>query len=335
MRCLCLLGLLFMLSPAPGYAQSGREPLDSANWLLSYIDARDQQLLIRSETVSIPFRYPNRPTLDIRIGDAEYAFLLDSGTRLSILNLLESDPKPAGLHFTGHDSYLADLDGQRELIFGDHALRYAEAELLSSGEMRIRHLPLRTYVYEERLPGSDFQGSLALQALRDCVVEVSNDELELRLHPRQGYQAPSGWRAVPLLQLHDKLLIRAGAGQGQPLLLMLDTGYSGELMLSADCCSRLGTALEASGRQLDAFTGFHGKLSGDELLLEQFTLEGQDWPAMAREGFSYGMLSVLGLEGNLEQSPLGELDGILGSGFLSRFNYAVDLSRSVLYMQER
>ncbi|MCB1218942.1 hypothetical protein KDL44_16295, partial [bacterium] len=302
--------------------------------MLSFIDGRDQQLLIRSDVLSIPFRYPNRPTLDVRIGEHDFQFLLDSGTRLSILNLLASESKPTGLHFTGHDAFLADLDGKRELEYDDHHLRYAEAELLSSSDLRIRHLPLRTYVYEEQLPGTDFQGSLALQALRSCVVEVSNDELELRLHPLQNFQAPAGWYAVPLLQLHDKLLVQGRAGQGQPLLLMLDTGFSGELMLSGNCCSRLGNALEASGRQLDGFTGFHGSLNGEELLLDQFQLPVQDWPAMKGEGIDSGMLSVLALEGNLEQTALGELDGILGSGFLSRFNYAVDMSRSVLYLQE-
>lgn len=302
------------------------------NQLIEFIDAVRLRVVKLTDITTIPFKYPERPTISARIGDWDLELLLDSGTRLSVLKLDVNEP--TGLQYVGNDAALADLDGSRPLDYPDHTLSYAEAALLSSGELRIRRLPFRIYRYAEGKPPSDYDGSLALTALREYVVSVDNDAQEIRVQEPGSFMPSNKAAAVPLLMLHDMMLVQARTGQGE-LLLMLDTGYSGEILLSEPAAGIQEQALTYTGRQSTPYSGFHGIIQGNEFLLDELTFVSQPWPGLASGSIRQGMLAGVVIEAELEQTALGRLDGILGAGFLSRFNYAIDQSRGVLFLQER
>ncbi|MCB1220951.1 MAG: hypothetical protein H7A35_12465 [Planctomycetales bacterium] len=308
--------------------------LNSTNHLIEFIDALQQQVVNFTGVARIPFRYPERPTITASIGGQKFELLLDSGTRLSVLKLDANEKPPIGLHFVGSDSALADLDGSRQLEYPDHSLKYAEAALLSSGELRIRRLPFRIYSYADGRPPSDFAGSLSVSALRDFVVGIDNDAQEVCIQEPGSYQPARTAAAIPMLQLHDMLLVKAQAGQGE-LLLMLDTGYSGEILLSDEATRKQDQALTYTGKLSAQYSGFHGEIQGNEFLLDDLKFTSQPWPGLASGTISQGMLAGVAIEAELERTALGQLDGILGAGFLSRFNYAIDQSRGVLFLQER
>lgn len=301
--------------------------------LLEFIDGRRTRIVRTGAKIECPFRYPTRPTIEVRLGGRDYDFLLDSGTRLSVLKLSGGSVLPAGLESVSPAGFLADLDGNRKLDYGDHRLAYAEAALVSCGSLRIRNLPLRVYQYDSEIPG-DYSGSLSLHSLQPYVVSIDNDDLMLRLHDAGEYAPSPKAIAVPLQQLHNLVLLRAMAGN-QELLLALDTGFSGGLLLDSRLLET-DAPLELLGRASDqSYSGFHGDVSGEAAVLQELKMASQPWPGLAQSTSQLNLVEVTILEGLAQESTLGSIDGILGAGLLARFNYAVDLSRGVLFLEAR
>ena len=316
------------------FCSSASAQVDKTERLIGFLQGRYAQLLRFADTIEVPFSYPRRPTIELRIAGQPYQMLLDSGTRISILNLTETNSPAAGLLPQSDTELLSDLDRRERTDFEDHTLSYATCSLASAGDLRIRNLPLRVYTYTFELPGNDFQGSLALQALRGSVIEFDNDAEKLRLYLDGSYVPAGNSTALPLLQLNGLSLIQARAGD-QTLLLLLDTGFSGELLLGGTAMAALGESLIPTGEASETYAGFHEKLSGELGLLDTLTMQGQDWPGLARRPIEAQMIKVLMMASFSEDSALGRIDGIIGAGLLSKYNYAIDQSGSVLFIRER
>lgn len=306
----------------------------NTNQLIEFLHGKTIQLLEFIPVLEVPFKYPSRPTIEMRVGNENYQMLLDSGTRLSILNVLSGETLRAGLKTWSQTAELADLDGRSQIVYADHSLRYASAAYAAAGDLRIRNLPLRIYTYESELPGTDFQGSLALRTLHDAIIEFDNDRETLRIHFDGSFRPEPQSLAVPLLQLQGLWFVEARVGEDE-LLLLLDTGFSGELLLGSRAISALGEKLTPTGETSDSYAGFHGDTGGELAVLDCLLLQGQAWPGLAERSEQVKMINVMMLPDFVEECALGHLDGMIGAGLLSRFNYTVDQSRSVIYLVKR
>jgi hypothetical protein len=304
------------------------------NQLISFLQGKTTRLLEFSPTIEIPFAYAGRPTIEMRVGQQTFQMLLDSGTRLSILNLLAGDQTDISTTSMSHTAELADLDGRPQIDFEDHTLSYASVAYASAGDLRLRNLPFRIYTYNDKLPGADFQGSLALQSLRNATIEFDNSREQLRLYFDNSFKPDTQSLAVPILQLQGLWLVKARAGE-EELLLLVDTGFSGELLLGPRAITSLGNQLTGTGETSSSYAGFHNVTSGELAILDSLSLQAQPWPGLAEGTMQLLHVNTVLMPNFIEETALGQLDGIIGSGLLSRYNYAVDQNRSVMFIQDR
>src|SRR5690606_1541937 len=137
----------------------------------------------------------------------------------------------------------------------------------------------------------------------------------IRLHRTNVFQPDSNSACIPLLQLNDLFLVEMRAGD-QVLRLAVDTGFSGSILLNEESAQGLAESLTMLGKASAAYRGIHSEYAGEQAILEGIQLKAQQWPGLSQRDIQLEMIDCVVMSGFNEETAFGQLDGILGSGFL-------------------
>lgn len=137
----------------------------------------------------------------------------------------------------------------------------------------------------------------------------------LQIGPSGSVKASASIRAVPLIS--DRPLVDVRVGE-TTLSLTLDLGYNGDIALTPDAWSKLKLD------RLPATFGKGGNLGGETYDVKYVEL------ASAR----IGPFTVEDVTASLRPTMLGDQDGLLGMGFLRRFDFALDIDAGKLWLIE-
>lgn len=289
---------------------------------------------------SIPFMFPTRPTISVRVGETDYQLLFDTGTYTCILRLPAGADLPIGMQLTDAVTQIAHLEAKNPTA-GSVKLDYGIARYMKLGDIRVRDTAFRVYTYPELASveitppehGIDFQGAIAPVIFRDAVLEVDNDAQLITLHDQLAFVPPAGSLVLPLLTLPRGLFIPLAVDR-QVYWFHLDTGFSGNLGLLQATADRHGINFDAQPAQV--YQGWRGSNAYQTAVVTGLSVKPYGSLTWADDGPHYfdEMETVLypDVYGELSDYDIG---GIVGSGLLSRFNYFLDMRLSRLYLLPR
>jgi len=328
---------LYLGAVATAYADETIPPAWYANGDVetrAYVDyyfSRDVTVRIYGEP-AFSFEHPKRPTVMIRLGDTELPMLFDTGTYTCILRLEEEDPLPSGLRPVGDSSVPAWLESKR-LVDCNVMLSYAITDSMNLGDVYLRNVPFRIYrdgAGEER----DYAGALSPVLFHDYIIEVDNAAQLIRLHEPMDYLPSRNALVLPILMLPRGLFVPLFI-EDEQLWFHLDTGFSGGVGLLPDTIARHGDAIIESGGT-SRFAGWREQQSYRDLTLAALTIKPYPMLSWApRESLVLHDVDTVAYRDCYQELTGYNIGGIVGSGFLMRFNYSLDLRLGRLYLMPR
>lgn len=289
---------------------------------------------LANTTIEIPFAYPNRPTVYVSIGGETIPLLFDTGTNRSIL--LDTGPGslPSGLVFDTDQLYSAQLDGKPPELVQNGFLRYASSDKVMLADRYVQSMQFRVYRAKANT-GQDFQGALSpLLFAKTHLIEITNSKSIIRLVPKDVWKPKQYTLDLPLVVLPRGIFIPLFV-DGSRLWFQLDTGFSGELAVTPE--SMLGVALPVDGGESEqSFRGWGRKFELTPCSVTEAILQGYNpdkLPAINRIIHIKTAQSYLLPDSYYPEITSLEIGGIVGAGFLCKFDYALDLSNGWLYIQ--
>lgn len=290
---------------------------------------------LANTTIEIPFAYPNRPTVYLSIGGETIPLLFDTGTNRSIL--LDTGPGslPSSLVFDTDQLYSAQLDGKQPELVQSGFLRYASSDEVMLGNSNPLEVQFRVYRAETD-PSRDFHGALSpLPFGNTHIIEILNSESQIHLTPRNLWVPTDHALKLPLKVSKEGIFLKLWI-DNQAFWFQFDTGFSGEIAVTPE--SNLGLESIRVQTMQQSFEGW-----GDIFELTPWSLADLgisflydiNYSPGETQGVSESRSSYLLPEQFLRKPTSFEVAGVVGSTFLMKFDYAMDLSAQAIYLSAR
>lgn len=292
-----------------------RAPADDAVYARPRTDAR-LSFADRASDTRVPFELINNHIyIHAQVDGQPVRMLVDTGG----LNLL-TPAAAARLGLAVKGKLAASGAGERKVDLG-----FARGRELAVGDVRLAE-PVFYVIDTEALAdveGVDFDGLVGFELFQRLAVRIDYPRRMLTLTRRDSFTPPAGAVAVPF-ELHDRTPIAAGAIDGIPARLTIDTGSRGSLTTSSPFTREHG--LEARYRPaFEAVTGWGvgGPTRGKPVRFRQVKLGGAVIADVAGDLFT-------GDKGALADP---DSSANLGGGILRRFAVTFDYRDRTMYLE--
>jgi predicted aspartyl protease len=242
--------------------------------------------------------------VDVQVNGTAVRAVIDSGAQVSAVDAALAQrlklPRTTALPFLAYG------------VSGDPALTHTVALDLavpgfSASGVRAATLDLHGL---SGVGGRDFAMLIGHDILSRMVVEANMPARQVRLLPPGAYQPPRDGLTVPIQMRHGAPLVAVRVEGGPAVRVLLDTGASNLLALSSATARRIGLA--AADRQLGAAAsvGVGGVSINRQVRVRTLDL---------------GALTVRDAPVQIYAPSQAAKEGLLGSGFLRGYRYALDL----------
>lgn len=247
-------------------------------------------------------------------GSDSLRFLVDTGASSVVLNV--NSPRLKSRLLEGVKGYNLGTTGSSQI-------EYAKGYALRAGSMRFERVECAHIPY----PPDYWDGVLGLGVLAEFNVEFNYDDLKIYFYPKRKVKPDPAYAALPFVYRYYvpfvKLPIRLN-GKRHRLLLEVDTGADRVIDLSTPFVNRnrlLESLTPFAVSYITSSDGGTGQLKHvifDEVAVGPYIL-----PRVP------GALSTL-TSGMLAKE---DIDGMIGNGFLKRFNMLIDFKSNKIYLQ--
>jgi hypothetical protein len=274
--------------------------------------------------------FPQRPTIFLESRGVTLPMLFDTGTFTSLF-IDDGQFLDPGFELMLDSRFIAGVEGKQAQFSADASLSYATLELVKLGGIRLRDVPFRIYS-----PGPafnrDYAGAVSAMLFQDFVIQVNNSIAEIQLHNPEQWRPQSPAYVLPLVTLPRGSFVQLEVC-GLPYWFHLDTGFSGTIgILPEFLADHPACAVEGQGEPQN-FQGWLDQVTGPPLVISEISVSpygDYSWAAQMTLRFE----QVEGVEYSRDYGDVRGLDvgGIVGSGFLARFDYALDFHACRLYL---
>ena len=244
--------------------------------------------------------------VEVRVNGREVRAVIDSGAQFSAIDSALAQhlqlPRTTALPFLAYG--VSGAPSVTHTVALDLALPGLAAPGLRAATLDIQEL--------SGITGRDFALLIGRDLLSRAVMEVDMSQRRLRLLPPETYTPPRDALMIPLQMRQGAPMAEVRIEDGQPIQVLIDTGANSVLALSSDAAQRAG--LLAAERELGAArsVGLGGVALNRRVRVKRLrigSLSLQGVPVLVYEAAHH--------------APAPE--GLLGSGFLRRYRYALDL----------
>lgn len=319
-----------LLLPQIVLADEGSESPDLTRKFERHVFSRVGQLGA-CDDMTIPFQHPGRPTIYLEAAGVTLPMLFDTGTFTSIF-IDDGAYLDPGLQPIPDAATIALLEGKATNSAEGSQLSYASVAVVKLGGVRLRNVPFRVYSSASTGGPRDYAGAIAPMLFRNFMIEVDNHSSMITLHDPANWEPPAKSAVVPLLTLPRGSFVPLSIG-GQPLWFHLDTGFSGTIGILPSTIEEHPDWFTKGEGKSSTFSGWDAPVTCLPLVIRDLAIEPYGTYSWATQ-LELRLDDVAALEYPGDYRDVSGIDvaGIIGSGFLAAFNYALDFAGARMYL---
>jgi predicted aspartyl protease len=238
-----------------------------------------------------------------KIADREVWAMLDTGASYSLMDIELA--RAAGLTIGSEEKPIKTSRGEMMMR------RVSDVSILIPGQFEARYSPLAAVDMSavSAVIGRKIEFVLGPDFLSAMVLAVDPSKRTFQLAPSGAFKAPPGSKTITLQ--NGKIEVTIG---NEKALVKIDTGYNGQLNLTPTAWERIVPKDAATGTAIH--TGAEGRSYAKKaVLLPEIEIG------------SIRMTDVL-----VSEWPDRPEDGVLGTGLLGKFRFALDIKMGMLWL---